>query len=120
MWRKKTSVVERRPIEVDYTLDELEALDLRILRILDEAGAGQSLSHARRETDDLAVMLIASSETTFLEFDASLERLEAQSMISLDEEGFANLGERGRDRINPLGPPVQQPDARSAPVPAVA
>jgi hypothetical protein len=101
-------------------LDELEALDLRILRILEEAGAGQSLSHSRRETDDLAVMLIASGTSTFLEFDLSLERLEAQGMIRLDKEGFANLGERGRDKISPLGPPVQQVDARSTPVPAVA
>ena len=98
----------------------MEALDLRILRILEEAGAGQSLPHARRETDDLAVMLIGSETSTFLEFDRSLERLEAQSMIRLDKEGFASLSERGRDRIYPLGLPVQQADARGAPVPAVA
>lgn len=119
MWRQKTSVAEQRPIEADSALDELEELDLRILRILDEAGAGQSLSHARRETDDLAVMLIGSGASTFLEFDRSLERLVGRRMIAVDKDGFANLGERGRARISPLGPPVLQAE-RGAPVPAVA
>lgn len=120
MSRQETNVAEQQPVEVDCAFDELEALDLRILRILEKAGAGQSLSHARRETDDLAVMLIASGTSTFLEFDGSLERLEAQSMISLDKEGFASLSERGRDRISPLGPPVQPADGLNATVPAVA
>ena len=120
MWRRKASVAEQRPIEADCAFDELEALDLRILRILEEAGAGQSLHHARRLTDDLAVLLIASKTSTFLEFDQSLASLEAQSMISLDTEGFVSLSERGRDRIYPRGLPVQQADARSAMVPTVA
>ena len=120
MWRQKTSITERRPIEVDSALGALEALDLRILRILEEAGAGQSLNHARRETDDLAVLLIGSGTSTFLEFDQSLERLEAQRMIRLDKEGFASLSEQGRDRINPVGLPVQPTDTRNAPVPAIA
>ncbi len=120
MWGQRTRVAEQRPIDVDCALDELEALDLRILRILEEAGAGQSLPHARRATDDLAVMLIAGGTSTFLEFDRSLERLEAQSMVTLDKEGFANLSERGRDRIYPLGLPVQRADGPSAAVPAVA
>jgi hypothetical protein len=120
MWRQKTVVAEQRPIEADFTLDELEELDLRVLRILDEAGTGQSLNHARRETDDLAVMLIGSGASTFLEFDRSLERLEGRRMIAVDKEGFANLGERGRDRISTHGHPVLQADGRGAPVPAVA
>jgi hypothetical protein len=120
MWRQKTNVTEQRPVEVVCASDKLEALDLRILRILEEAGTGQSLSNARRETNDLAVMLIASGANTFLEFDESLERLEAQSMIRLDQEGFAGLSERGRDRIYPRGLPVQQADTRSAPIAAVA
>jgi hypothetical protein len=120
MWRRKTSVAEERPIEADRALDELGELDLRILRILAEAGAGQSLSHARRETDDLAVMLVGSGASTFLEFDRSLERLESRRMIALDRDGFANLDERGRDRIPSVGPPTLQAEARKAPVPAVA
>jgi len=119
MWRHKTSGAEQRPIELDCVLDKPEALDLRILRILEEAGAGQSLRHARRETDALAVMLIGSGTSTFCEFDESLERLEAQSMIRLDEEGFASLSERGHDWIYPLGPP-ERAEAPSAPVPTVA
>jgi hypothetical protein len=66
-------------------------------------------------------MLIASGTGTFLEFDQSLQRLEAQSMIRLGNEGFASLSEPGRAWIYPLpGLPVQQADARNAPVPAVA
>jgi hypothetical protein len=120
MWRHKTSVTEQQPIELGCALDKPDALDLRILRILEEAGAGQSLPHARRETGALAVMLIGGGTSTFCEFDETLERLEAQSMIRLDEQGFANLSERGRDCIYPLGPPVQQADAPSAPAPTVA
>lgn len=120
MRRHKTGVAEQRPIEADCALDKPEGLDLRILQILEEAGAGQSLRHARRETDALAVMLIGSGTSTFLEFDQSLERLEAQDMIGLDREGFASLSERGRDWIYPMGLPVQQADARSAPVTAAA
>jgi hypothetical protein len=120
MWRRKTRVAERQPVEVDCALDELEALELRILRILEEAGAGQSLSHARREIDDLAVMLIASGTSTFLQFDRSLERLESHGMIRLDTEGFAGLSERGRDRISPTGLPPREADGRKAPVPVVA
>jgi hypothetical protein len=119
MWRHKTSVAEQRPIEVDCASGTLEALDLRILRILEEAGAGQNLKHARRETDDLAVLLIGSETSTFLAFDQSLERLETQCLIRLDE-GFASLSEQGRDRIYPVGLPVQQTDARNTPAPAVA
>jgi hypothetical protein len=118
MWRQKTSVAEQRPIEVDRASDNLEALDVRILRILDQAGMGQSLRHARRATDDLAVMLIGSGTSTFLEFDQSLNRLEAQRLIRLDKEGFATLSEPGRDCIYPLGLPVQQAVTRNAPVPA--
>jgi len=120
MWRRKASVAEQRPIEVDGAFGLPEALDGRVLRILEEAGTGQSLRHARRVTDDLAVMLIGSRTSTFLEFDESLARLEAQGMIRLDQEGFASLSERGRDRVNPLGLPVQQTDAGSTPVLSVA
>jgi hypothetical protein len=120
MWRKKTRVAEERSIEVGCASDKLEALDLHILRILEEAGAGQSLSHACRGTDDFAIMLIGSGAATFLEFDRSLQRLEAEGMISLDEKGFARLGERGRDQISPHGPRVQETTSRSTPVPAVA
>lgn len=74
--------------------------------MLDEAGVGQSLAHARRETNALAVLLIGSAASTFCEFDESLERLAAQSMIRLDGNGFATLSERGRDSIRPLAPPV--------------
>jgi hypothetical protein len=122
MFRRTTSVAEQRPTEVARAVAELEPLDLRILRILDEAGAGQSLRNARRETDDLAIMLIASGKSTFVEFDRSLERLEAQSMITLHEEGFASLTEQARDRIKvtPLDPPVQQAETLSAPLSAAA
>lgn len=120
MWRHKPSVAEPGPIEIDRALDELQTLDLRILRILEEAGAGQSLRHARRPTDDLAVLLIGSGTSTFLEFDQSLTRLQAQSLIRLDTEGFASLSEQGHDRIYPLGLSVQRADTRNAPVPAVA
>jgi hypothetical protein len=67
-------------------------------------------------------MLIASGKSTFVEFDRSLERLEAQSMITLDEEGFASLTEQTRDwiTITPLDPPVQQAKIHSAPLSAAA
>ncbi len=120
MWRHKTSVAEPGPIEVDRALDKPQTLDLRILRILEEAGAGESLRRARRPTDNLAVLLIGSGTSTFLEFDQSLERLEAQNLIRLDKEGFANLGEQGRDQISPRGLPVQQADTRNRRVPAIA
>ena len=97
-----------------------DALALRILRILEEAGAGQSLPNARRETGALAVILIGGGTSTFCEFDETLGRLEAHGMIRVDREGFANLSERGRDWIHPLDPPGQQADAPSAPVPTVA
>jgi hypothetical protein len=102
----KPSAIEQEPVDVGCALGKPEALDLRILRFLDEAGAGQTLARARRETDALAVLLIGSATSTFCEFNESLERLEAQSMIRLDKEGFANLSKRGRDRIYSLGPPV--------------
>ncbi len=102
----KPSAIEQEPVDVGCALGKPEALDLRILRFLDEAGAGQTLARARRETDALAVLLIGSATSTCCEFNESLERLEAQSMIRLDKEGFANLSKRGRDRIYPLGPPV--------------
>lgn len=120
MWRQETRVAEQQPIEVDRALDKLDALDLRILRILEEAGEGQTLSHARRATDELALLLIGSGTSTFVEFDESLERLEAKGMITLDGKGFASLSERGRDWVHPLGPPARSADARSAPVPAAA
>jgi hypothetical protein len=107
-------------MEVNRALDHLQALDLRILRILEEAGAGESLRHARRETDDLAIMLIASGTSTFLEFDQSLERLQAHSMISLDKQDFANLSEQGRDQIHPLSPPTQLAEPRNRHLAAVA
>jgi len=120
MWGNKIGVAEQRPIEVDGVLDDLGAVDLQILRILEEAGVGQGLRHARRLTDDLAVMLVGSGTSTFRQFDESLERLEAQHMIGLDKEGFASLSERGRDRPHPRVPPVQHANAGSAPVPALA
>jgi hypothetical protein len=120
MWRHKTSVAEERPIEIDSAWGELDALDLRVLRILDEAGADQSLRHARRATDDLAVLLIGSGVSTFFEFDQSLARLEAHNLIRLDKDDFANLSEQGRDRISPRGLTVQQADRGNRRVPAVA
>jgi hypothetical protein len=120
MWRDTTKIAEPPPIEADRALDSLQPRDLRILRILDEAGAGKSLRHARRETDDLALMLIASGASTFIEFDQSLERLQAQGMISLDEHDFANLTEQGRDQVHPLSPPTQHADTRNRQMLAVA
>jgi hypothetical protein len=118
VWGHKRSVAEQPLLQVGETSGRLAALDVHILRILDAAGTGQSLRHARRAAGDLAIMLVASGTSTFAEFDLSLERLEAQGMIDLDQDGVVCLSERGRERIDSLEPPVERPVAFSPPVPA--
>ena len=118
MWRRKTKAAER-PVEADSTVGKLEAVDVRILRILEAAGAGQSLRHARRLTGDLAVMLIGGGRSTFSEFDSSLKRLNAEGLIELDKDGFVCLSDRGRDRTTKPASPFNQTPIRTVPGPAV-
>jgi hypothetical protein len=109
MWRHRERVTDQeQPIDVAHALTKPEGSDLRILRLLDEAGSGHSLSHACCETNALAVMVIGSGAGTFCEFDLSLERLEALGMIRLDEEGVVSLSEQGRDWFHSLGCLVKQ------------
>jgi ribosomal protein S19E (S16A) len=119
MWRQKTKAAER-PVEADSAVDGPEAVDGHILRMLEAAGAGQSLHHARRLTDDLAVMLIGSGTSTFSEFDLSLERLKAQGLIELDKDGFVCLSERGRDLTTEPALAFSHTDSHRLPGPAVA
>ena len=113
MWRQKARVAER-PIDADRATRWLGAVDVRILHILEAAGAGQSLSHARRPTDDLAVMLTGSGASTFSEFDSSLALLSAQGLIELDKDGFACLSKRGRDLTTKPDTPFNQTQDRKA------
>lgn len=77
MWGRRTRAAEHQlPVEVDRELEQLEALDVRVLRILAEAATGESLRHARRLTNDLTLMLIGSRTCSFLELDESLDRLQ--------------------------------------------
>lgn len=118
MWRKKPKAAER-PVDADSVVGTLEAVDVHILRILEAAGAGKSLRHARRPTDDLSVMLIGGGRSTFSEFDSSLERLNAEGLIELDKDGVVCLTDRGRDRTTKPASPFNQTPIRTVPGPAV-
>jgi hypothetical protein len=118
VWGHKTSVTEPPLLEGGDISGPLEALDVHVLRLLDVAGAGQGVRHARRAAGDLAIMLVGSGTTSFSEFNLSLDRLEAHGMIGLEKEGFVCLSERGRETIDSLKPPVERPEPLGPPVPA--
>jgi hypothetical protein len=109
VWRHKRSDTKGRgrPVEVDREVDVLDAVDRRILGLLREAGGGRRLRRARSAIDSLSVVVIGSGTSTFQQFDQSLERLQAQNMIRLDENGVASLTRRGRKRARSL---AKQPD----------
>jgi hypothetical protein len=102
MWRHKAHQ-NPTPQGVDEVVDVPVALDRRVIAILAESDVSEGPRRANRELNAIAVMLAGGGISTVGEFDRSLDRLEARSLIWTDREGSIGLTEQGRTWLKRTG-----------------